>query len=139
MNGTWNTCHRCKTLMWIPEPLNTAALASPGVISFHCAYGHGQVYAKGETEEDKLRRELQRSQQRLAEKDDEIRAQRDSREATERQLAAQKGVVTRIKNRVGHGVCPCCTRSFNDVARHMKSKHPDYAKSDVILAPEQSP
>jgi hypothetical protein len=35
--------------------------------------------------------------------------------------------VTKIKNRVGHGVCPCCTRSFQNLARHMASEHPTFA------------
>lgn len=52
---------------------------------------------------------------------------RERAEATERRLTATKGVVTRIKNRVGKGVCPCCNRTFADLQRHMTSKHPDYS------------
>lgn len=29
--------------------------------------------------------------------------------------------------RIAAGVCPCCRRSFTDLARHMSSQHPDYA------------
>lgn len=43
-----------------------------------------------------------------------------------RQLAAQKGVTTRIKNRISNGVCPCCRRTFKNLARHMKGQHPTY-------------
>lgn len=43
-----------------------------------------------------------------------------------RQLAAQKGVTTRIKNRIANGVCPCCQRTFKNLARHMKGQHPNY-------------
>ncbi len=81
----------------------------------------------GETAEQKLRRERDRLAQRIAERDDEIRRQCEMREATERQLSATRGVVTRIKNRVGHGVCPCCNRTFGDLYRHMSTKHPGYA------------
>lgn len=45
----------------------------------------------------------------------------------ERRLAATKGVVTRIKNRVGKGVCPCCKRTFPNLGAHMSEKHPDWA------------
>lgn len=38
-----------------------------------------------------------------------------------------KGVVTRTRNRIANGVCPCCDRSFTNLQRHMASKHPDYA------------
>lgn len=123
----WNTCHKCKSQMWIPDDLNAAALkARSSQIMFYCAYGHGQHYLEGESEETKLRRERDRLAQRVAERDDEIRRQRELREGTERQLSATRGVVTRIKNRVGAGVCPCCTRSFSNLRRHMETEHATY-------------
>lgn len=124
---SWNTCCKCKCQMWIPDALNEAALAARNKIAFFCAYGHEQYYIEGESEETKLRRERDRLTQRLAEKDDAIKYQREAREAAERRLHATRGVVTRIKNRVGHGVCPCCNRTFGDLSRHMMTKHPTYA------------
>jgi hypothetical protein len=123
---TWNTCFRCKCQMWIPDELNSSALRARGEIPFFCAYGHKQYYIEGESEETKLRRERDRLTQRLAEKDDEIQRQRELRKTTERQLSASKGQVTKIKNRVGHGICPCCNRTFENLARHMGSKHPTF-------------
>lgn len=95
-------------------------------LGFFCTNGHEAAF--NESEADKLRRERDRLNQRLAEKDDEIKRQRDLREGTERQLSATKGVITKIKNRVGHGVCPCCSRTFENLARHMATKHSDYAQ-----------
>lgn len=46
----------------------------------------------------------------------------------ERKLAAQKGVTTKLKNRAKAGVCPCCNRTFKQLAAHMKNKHPDFAR-----------
>jgi hypothetical protein len=112
--------------MWIPDALYEAAQHGRGTVSFYCAYGHGQMFAVGETEADKLRRERDRLQQRLAQKDDEIAFQRKNREEVERRLSATKGVVTRLRNRVGAGVCPCCTRTFGNLARHMQSEHPSF-------------
>lgn len=119
-------CYRCRCEMWIPDDLYAAAKHSEK-ISFYCPFGHEQHFPQSETEETKLRRERDRLTQRLAEKDDEIARQRGLREGTERQLFATRGVVTRIKNRVGHGVCPCCNRTFGDLSRHMETKHPAYA------------
>ena len=119
-------CYRCKCPVWLPDELYDAAKHGAGKIDFYCAYGHSMVFVVGETEAEKLRRERDRLAQRIAERDDEIKRQREMREATERQLSATRGVVTRIKNRVGHGVCPCCNRTFGDLARHMMSKHPTY-------------
>lgn len=42
-------------------------------------------------------------------------------------LRATRGVVTRMKNRVSRGVCPCCKRHFANLERHMDTKHPSYA------------
>lgn len=119
-------CAQCKCTFSIPEELYRSCKCSPD-ISFYCPYGHPNHYPKGETEEQKLRRERDRLFQRLAQKDDEITRQRELREAAERRTAAARGQVTKIKNRVGHGVCPCCNRTFENLARHMASKHADYA------------
>lgn len=123
---TWNDCYKCKSKMWIPDELNAAALCNRGVIPFYCAYGHRQFYVEGETEADKLRRERDRLAQQIAERDDRIRAERDRADAAERRSAAARGQVTKIKNRVGAGVCPCCTRSFSNLRRHMETQHSDY-------------
>jgi hypothetical protein len=57
---------------------------------------------------------------------DQMRADRNQ---AKRSLAAQKGVTTRIKRRVANGVCPCCKRTFQDLARHMAGQHPRYAEA----------
>lgn len=127
-------CCNCKCEVWIPDALYEAAQRSRGAngIRFYCAYGHSQYFCIGESEEQKLRRERDRLTQRVAEKDDEIKRQRDLREATERQLSAQRGIVTRIKNRVGKGVCPCCNRFFSNLSRHMSGEHPDYVATEAV-------
>lgn len=90
--------------------------------SFYCPNGHGQHYATSEA--DKLRRERDRLKQDAARLQDEIREAREAGAAAQRQASAFKGVATRIRNRVQNGVCPCCNRTFLDLARHMASKHP---------------
>ena len=100
---------------------------------FWCPNGHMQHYKTGETEADKLRRELARAKQREAQLDDAVRLARAQKEAAQRAAAAHKGHVTRIKRRVSAGVCPCCNRTFENLARHMKAKHPDYAGEDNVV------
>jgi len=102
---------------------------------WYCPNGHQQHFS-AETEAEKLRRERDRLKQQVAQRDDEINHQRDMRLDVERRLNATKGVVTRIKNRVGHGVCPCCSRTFENLQKHMATKHSDYAKSPVLEAAE---
>lgn len=92
---------------------------------FYCPNGHKRHFS--ESEADRLRRERDQLKQRIAQRDDEIQRQRDLREAAERRVSAARGQITKIKNRVGHGVCPCCTRSFQNLARHMASEHPTFS------------
>lgn len=41
-----------------------------------------------------------------------------------------KGEVTKLKKRIANGVCPCCKRSFCNLAAHMKTQHPEYTKEE---------
>ena len=47
-----------------------------------------------------------------------------------------RGVATRMKNRIKVGVCPCCNRTFQDLAKHMASQHKDF--DNVISIAEKS-
>lgn len=85
---------------------------------FWCPNGHGLSWR--ETELDRLREQAQCA--RAA----QIAAQ-DQRDAAERSNSALRGVIIRERRRVGNGVCPCCTRTFKDLGRHMAGQHPDYA------------
>lgn len=96
----------------------------------YCSNGHWQGWTKGNnTQVDALRRRAQKAEQEQARLAQEARDERDRRLATERRLSATQGVVTKIKRRTSHGVCPCCTRSFTDLRRHMQSKHPNFAEA----------
>lgn len=119
-------CVQCKCEVYIPDALYEAAKAGAPNVTFYCGYGHPQVFAKGETDLDKMRRERDRLAQQIAYKDDRIKALREDREAAERRAAAARGQVTKIKNRVGHGVCPCCNRTFENLQRHMSTQHPTF-------------
>lgn len=123
------TCWHCKMLYAIPESLNVSALAYPGASDggwwICCPLGHTWGYT-GKSVERQLKEEQDRSA-RLA-------ADRDQAEAHAR---AMKGVATRRKNeldrvnkRVAAGVCPCCHRTFKQLARHMKAKHPGFPERE---------
>lgn len=85
---------------------------------FYCPNGHKQHYI-AETEAERLKRELTIERQQH----DQTKAEL---EHTKYQRRANKGVLTKLKARVKNGVCPCCNRSFTDLNRHMKTKHPNY-------------
>ena len=99
--------------------------------SFHCtSCGQCQGWF-GDNEADKLRKQLVQAR---AETERERKRKEWAEQETrniELRRRAQQGVVTRIKNRVGNGVCPCCTRSFANLRSHMATKHPTYSKEPV--------
>ena len=79
----------------------------------HCPNGHGMVFDNGLQEQlDKAKRQLNATKDLLAHE--------------ERSHAATKGQVTKVKKklaRVEAGVCPHCNRTFQNLARHMETKH----------------
>lgn len=118
-NGSFvGPCYKCRSQVWLPQALYEAAKHSPK-IGFWCAYGHEQIFAEGETEETKLRRERDRLTQQMAQKNDEIKE-------LSLLLATERAALRKIGTRVAKGVCPCCNRSFVKLAAHMKIKHPDF-------------
>jgi hypothetical protein len=98
--------------------------------TWYCPNGH-HWHFPGKSDTEKLRDELQRERARLDQANAEADYQRKQRAAAERRTSAARGQVTKIKNRVAHGVCPCCSRSFSDLRRHMATKHPDYTKPEA--------
>lgn len=75
----------------------------------------------GETEAQQLRRERDAALQR----EETLRFERDQ---AQKALVAKSKEALRLKKRAANGVCPCCTRSFQNLKRHMATKHPDHAQ-----------
>jgi hypothetical protein len=128
------TCATCHITYAIPTTLDDAAQRWRGDRTdgrgwkLCCPMGHNWWYV-GESEHDRLKRIATEARQRAA-------AERDLREHTEHQLRGQKAATTRARNqrdrdrrRVAAGVCPCCNRTFQNLARHMAGQHPDYGPS----------
>jgi hypothetical protein len=88
---------------------------------FYCPNGHKWHFS--ESEADKLRRErdqLKQAQARIL--DEKWEAEETARKATD--------ALKRHKKRAAAGSCPCCKRTFGDMARHMKTKHPDFVEQN---------
>lgn len=89
--------------------------------TFYCTNGHARVYTTS----------------KIKELENQLAAQKSSNEWYQKRLydeskrvSAFKGQVTRIKNRVSNGVCPCCKRTFSNLANHIKHLHPEWKQSD---------
>jgi hypothetical protein len=115
-------CHSgCGTPIALPVLVYNRFLNDPSQW-FHCCFGHSQHFT-GPTEAEKLKSQLE-SAQRSEKWWQEKAAQRG------RSAKAFKGQVTRIRNRVKNGVCPCCNRTFQNLMRHMATEHPEYATAE---------
>jgi hypothetical protein len=97
--------------------------------TFWCPAGCAQSY-RSKSEEEKLREQLATSERRRGYAEARTTSLRDQLGATERSLRGHKAAKTRIKNRIAAGVCPCCNRSFQNVARHMAGQHPEYTNQE---------
>ncbi len=120
-------CGKCGITFAVPKAFEDECLKDGAAsVGWYCPNGHGRVYC--ESTAAKLERQLQRERQRRDQAEADADHWRERQAETERSLSATRGVVTRFKNRVGNGVCPCCTRSFKNLHRHMVAKHPTYVE-----------
>lgn len=112
-------CGTCAVWHTVPEIVYECHRREGG---FHsCPNGHQRGWSKGaeEIERENIRRERDRLKQETARLADEIAAQTARAEKAE---AATK----RLKKRTAAGTCPCCKRTFSNMAEHMKHQHPEF-------------
>lgn len=124
------------TFAGVLEILNCSTCGQPFAISkakydrcrqtgegFYCPSGHSLVFS--ETENIQLKQELARAKESM-----EYLKQAKARLHEEvlhlnYSVRAQKAAKTKIMNRVKHGICPCCRRSFGNLQNHFKTQHPE--------------
>lgn len=124
-------CPNCGITYALPARVVEDRRAGGG--SWYCPNGHGVSFR--ETDADRARKEAAQLRKKL---DDEKQnaewwktRSREAQKAADHQESranGYKGALTKVKKRVGNGVCPCCSRSFVDLGRHMQSKHPMFAE-----------
>lgn len=85
---------------------------------WYCPNGHCRAYS--ESDAAKYRRLLEEQKERHL----KTLARLNEAEAAEQKATKE---LNRVKKRVHAGVCPCCNRTFQQLARHMKAKHPEQA------------
>lgn len=90
---------------------------------WHCPYCQVS-WGYGEGKVQRLEKQLAQERARS----DQARARAKE---FERSMQATKGHLTRLKQRVANGVCPCCQRQFANLAQHMRNQHPEYPVSEA--------
>jgi hypothetical protein len=118
-------CCNCHITFAMPSDLQRRLREEGG--DFHCPLGHSQHYTT--TDIQRLTEKLAREERRRRNAETRARAAQDQAQAAEYRTRAYKGQVTRIRKRVGNGVCPCCNRTFADLGRHMAGQHPEFSEA----------
>jgi|SRR5579864_3701645 len=118
-------CPTCFVHYAAPQAMFDKRLEEGG--HWYCPNGHEIVFrdtalSKAKAEAEKLRLERDRLKQNEAWYEEAIATERKEKQALKSQLK-------KVHARVGHGVCPCCNRSFANLQRHMAGKHPDYSQA----------
>lgn len=75
--------------------------------------------------------ELARLKRKLEYTEADAMAAREQRDRNERRRRAEKAAKTRLRNRVANGVCPCCSRHFTNLERHIQSQHPEFTGNET--------
>lgn len=105
-------CGECGIAFAVPETWRAEKKRNGS--GWYCPNGHSRVYRESDVQ--KLQKELDTEKERLRRalaRENEERARADALEREKKRL------VKRSKA----GVCPCCNRTFQQLARHMATKH----------------
>lgn len=93
---------------------------------FHCPNGC-LIGWKGRWEQ--LEQKLEAAQREIQQTRESRDRQARARVAAEHSLRTTRGHLTRQKQRIAAGCCPCCNRTFQNLRRHIASQHPEYIDS----------
>lgn len=116
------SCFSCGVIFGLPGEFYRDRLRDGKF--WHCPNGHSQHFT--ETTEMRLKKEKEALERRMASVREDARSAWAETELERRRHAATKGQLTKTRKRVVAGVCPCCNRTFQQLSRHMASKHPDF-------------
>lgn len=106
-------CGKCGISFYVPTKWDQKRQETGA--SWYCPNGHCRVYRDPDAVRFKRERDCARR-----ERDNEQRLREATERRNQRLLKEQKRVTRRVTN----GVCPCCNRTFVNLQKHMKSKHP---------------
>ncbi len=116
------TCCNCGVIFAMPADLQKNLIETGRL--FYCPNGHPQHYTESEVSKLEKRLKQEKAFRAAAEKD--LQSEREWSKRQARSRSALRGVVTRLKNKIADGKCPCCDQYFSDLHNHMVHDHPEY-------------
>lgn len=97
---------------------------------FYCPNGHNLSFPQA-SDAEKARAETEKYKRLWKDEQKYASEVLNERNVAQKQLSATKGQMTKLKQRIANGVCPCCHRSFVNLHRHMTGQHPEYTKEEA--------
>lgn len=111
------SCGGCGVVHAIPAAKYDKCVEEGGF--WTCPNGCSRGFREGKRAQQAIVRERDRLKQENARLAEEATAAQAGEEKTRRSLEL-------MRRRAKAGTCPCCQRTVAQMARHMKTKHPDY-------------
>ena len=93
---------------------------------WYCPNGHQRHYP-AKNKEEVLKAQLEAKEAQLRQIANERDLEQSRAAKAERALKTAKVAAKTVATRIAAGVCPCCNRTFKQLAAHMKNKHPEHA------------
>jgi len=121
-------CGSCGVFHAIPKAMYDTCLEEGGF--WQCPNGHSRGFRDGKREREAVKRERDSLKQRVAQLEDEARAATDRANKSDAEAK-------RLKRRAKAGTCPCCKRTFSNMAEHMRKQHPAFDENVVALNPKK--
>lgn len=122
-------CATCGIPFAMPQSLYDKCYKEGGF--WHCPAGHGRGWSNGhdahEKAQDKAKLAEANRLLELAQK--KVQWAEQDAANSKRETKALKGKLTKLANRAKAGICPCCNRTFKQLAAHMANKHPDFTET----------
>lgn len=92
--------------------------------SFYCPNGHPQGWYN-DSDAKRLQKKLDEATRTNTNLAQQVREAQQAEQRAVDEAGKLKREAKRIQRRIHAGVCPCCKRTFQNLARHMKTKHAD--------------
>ena len=89
----------------------------------YCKVGWGY---SGKGRAQQLEKQLEAERKARQEAESRAAVERSQRQAAETNAKRAQTRLKNVKHRVAAGTCPCCNRTFKQLAAHMANKHPEY-------------
>jgi len=96
---------------------------------FYCPNGHRNFF-KQQSEAEKYKALYEKEASKLLPLREQLASEQRAHERTSKKLK-------RTEKRAAAGVCPCCNRTFSQLAQHMNTQHKDFMQLQGLTPRKQ--